>query len=47
MVDRYLDQLDGRVDDPEPVTAGNVAPADTGPAGPPLHTAGAVPAGER
>ncbi len=34
MVDRYLDQLDGRVDDPEPVTAGNVAPADDGPGRP-------------
>jgi glutamate synthase (NADPH) small chain len=47
MVDRYLDRLDGRVDDPEPVTAGNVAPADEGPEGPPLHVSGAVPAGER
>jgi len=27
------------------VGSGNVAPADSGPEGPPRHTAGAVPAG--
>jgi len=39
MCDRYLGTLR------EPVPTGNVAPADEGPEGPPLHTAGAVPAG--
>ena len=46
IVDRYLDELDGRRDDPEPVLAGNVSAADEGPEGPPRHADGAVPAGE-
>jgi glutamate synthase (NADPH) small chain len=44
VVDRYLDELDGSRDDPEPVYAGNVAPQDEGPEGPPLHVQGAMPA---
>ena len=47
MVDRYLDELDGRRDDPEEVRSGNVMPADEGPEGPPLHASGAMPAGDR
>jgi glutamate synthase (NADPH) small chain len=42
MVDRWLDELDGRRDDPEEVRSGNVMPADEGPEGPPLHAQGAV-----
>jgi glutamate synthase (NADPH/NADH) small chain len=45
MVDRYLDLLDGRRDDPDAVRAGNVEPADEGPEGPPLHVQGAMLAG--
>jgi len=47
VVDRYLDDLDGRRDDPDFVYSGNVAPADEGPEGPPLHVQGAMPAGDR
>ncbi len=47
VVERYLDELDGRRDDPEPVLAGNVSAADEGPEGPPHHADGAVPAGDR
>jgi glutamate synthase (NADPH/NADH) small chain len=47
MVDRYLDELDGSRDDPEPVMAGNVRPADSGPAGPPGYAEGALQVEER
>src|SRR4051794_11046647 len=47
VVHRYLDELDGSRDEPEPVYAGNVEPADEGPEGPPLHAQGAMPAGDR
>jgi glutamate synthase (NADPH/NADH) small chain len=42
LVDRYLDELDGDRDEPEPVLAGNVEAADGGPEGPPLHVQGAM-----
>ncbi|MDQ3770222.1 MAG: FAD-dependent oxidoreductase, partial [Actinomycetota bacterium] len=41
MVDRHLNALAARGE----VGSGNVGPADSGPEGPPRHTAGAVPAG--
>jgi glutamate synthase (NADPH/NADH) small chain len=41
MVERYLGTLEG--DDLVP--SGNTTPADEGPAGPPLHASGAMPAG--
>ncbi|HSD79742.1 MAG TPA: glutamate synthase subunit beta [Solirubrobacteraceae bacterium] len=47
VVDRYLDDLDGSRDEPDPVLAGNVEPADEGPEGPPLHAQGGVTAAER
>jgi glutamate synthase (NADPH/NADH) small chain len=40
LVDRYLDELDGGRDEPEPVFAGNVESADEGSEGPPLHADG-------
>jgi hypothetical protein len=45
MCDRYLDSLDDAAR--EPVLAGNVHDADSGPEGPPQHTSGGMTAGER